>query len=980
MSVSSTILKTCSILNINADESIASNAIFKNRDPSLYIVSECDEELLILIEFKTVTKLQNIVFYASNNDESSDMSPPKLIYIYTPKNLNINFDDVSSLKATKSLKCSTSKLRKGQLFKINNKGKFNKVKRLAIFIKSNQKDTETTYLNGIWLNYDQKAYTFDAEDKDKMQQLDAFVATLSNDSTGADDGKAQSMSWFKHDHPRPREYSCTLKDCQHLQRISDILNNYNAYILSQKDDEKEQNAQALDKIYPSNYTNTDLLNDEHHLLLFHANEFEHIYDLLLERSNDKATCQLSLCAVMKRNQRDRSLYANNPNMLHKLYCTDTQHHIVQQQFIDRIHCHYFHTFDIGYRMTQQEKQNIMDDDAKTEEDDVNVDVSLARVHHLIESKRRLYRNVQGLERLNSRNNKYTCGIQRDEKKEGSGIPSPERYSYGVRYFYWQNYKQNTSSLDPAHNNMEEKWIDGLFVYHNHAQKQMISPANHDASLGDWYVSNKYDSFKQEMLNNEICVIGKGQFNTFMDRAAWHEQTDHVKQIKCPRSQTAQFYEVKFNSLIKQNHLVSMMVYCNCDVLQRKLSGTYRRQSKDESNESMKKRHSNFYFLGRFLRESVECFGLKQPSNANLHLWHGIDKHFAFSSMFAFIKGPLSTTTDYAVAVNFCQNKGTLLQLNMNSYAWDYTYHRVKADNPTISVGDDDDRICCFDCAWISDFANENEIFCIGGLYKLTFDAIIQAPSGINYLAYIKAIKQMTYNMSVGDLPKETDMAKTVQEQQMVFRLISDALYKLNPKHKYAHPFTSCPDYVKNILHQHSQNIKTIFFSNTEDTRCKIHDLIFKYDNDWIKIDLLLRMFPNVQHICYNAMQMSKAFLQAPSVYESVLYALKDNSSNELQYIEVLIDPSCFMEINDYIAKYKPDFAKYSWDIEGVCIEDVHREVTSIQRREVLGLDGEKSATVTHKGTKTVPDVMKTEHTRSVKPAAKPRTAILMAHK
>eukprot|EP01084_Bolivina_argentea_P292599 503043_1 len=99
-------IKHCSVLNYSQDNStIEANELFsRNYGHKIpYIVSDCDEELLILIEFEKLTSVQNIIIYApnidvndiKNDDEELDLSPPKSVYLYKIKNLNVNFDDIA---------------------------------------------------------------------------------------------------------------------------------------------------------------------------------------------------------------------------------------------------------------------------------------------------------------------------------------------------------------------------------------------------------------------------------------------------------------------------------------------------------------------------------------------------------------------------------------------------------------------------------------------------------------------------------------------------------------------------------------------------------------------------------------------------------------------------------------------------------------------------------------------------------------------
>ena len=126
---------------------------------SNYIVSDADEEILILIKFKSIISLRSIKIYANsddiNIDEEEDISPPKQMYVYKLQNLNINFDDINSLKPNKSFNCLNKKLKKGQKINLQNNSKlaltFKSIQYLAIYIKSNQNESEKTFINKIEL-------------------------------------------------------------------------------------------------------------------------------------------------------------------------------------------------------------------------------------------------------------------------------------------------------------------------------------------------------------------------------------------------------------------------------------------------------------------------------------------------------------------------------------------------------------------------------------------------------------------------------------------------------------------------------------------------------------------------------------------------------------------------------------------------------------------------------------------------------------
>eukprot|EP01084_Bolivina_argentea_P251926 422722_1 len=801
MSSSSPVSENCSILNYsNSNSTISPNEILRPNDSNHYIVSECDEELLILIEFKKKATLQNIVFYAlkQNNDEleeDRDMSPPKIVHIFKTNHLNLNFDDIESIKSDKTVKCSIKKLNKGQIFKFKDNVKFKHVKYLVIYIKSNQNDAETTYLNGIVLNKDCNEYKFDNTDTENSKKLDLWINAL--DTTDIEKLRVDSKCLLEPCHLNTASQSkCKLTECIALGRIVSVLKLYHHYIIQQQ--QKQSNVESISK---SDYSNTDLLNDYHHLLFYHStnDEFEDIYDILVAQTNNGSACALSECLMMKRNHRNRS---NHDNLkLNHLYFDNDNKAITEQQLLDRIHSHYLHSFDTGYKIRRMDKKNILRQEIKSNEEDYNVnqsdnnamhDMITLKIYQFIRNQQKQFQNVAGLQRLtNNINTKFI--LQTAEQINYN----ENNYSFGYRYFYWKYYKNNTSLSDEASK------FDGF------CQPR----SNQESTLGDWYVTNKYKDLKHEMLLNAICKVTLSEWNGLVRRAMIHSDTIHVRSIKCARNNTAVYYDMKYKQNIEIDHLIALMIYCNYDELQFKFTQTYRKLDKHETLKAMKQRHAYYYFLGKLLRECVECFGLKRPStewrvdNPSkpqiiqhyfyddwMEVYHGLNESFEFSSVFGHIKHPFSTTTDYCVAVNFCRQKGMILSLNMSQQEWTFSVQDGIEASSTMS---------CFDCSWISDFTNEQEIFCIGGMRQFRFTSIILASSGINYAPYIRAINKMSNFFTNGDAwQRIQDIPRTEQENQMVYRLLSHELWKYYPNHKYAREFRSCPKYIKKLLHSH----------------------------------------------------------------------------------------------------------------------------------------------------------------------------------
>eukprot|EP01084_Bolivina_argentea_P281637 481902_1 len=363
-------------------------------------------------------------------------------------------------------------------------------------------------------------------------------------------------------------------------------------------------------------------------------------------------------------------------------------------------------------MTQTDKKHIMEQERKnndqTEENDICYDINILKISNWMKSKRDSHSNVAGLERIFAENTKFTSFNKQHELHNDDHDNQKKQlelydYSFGVTYFYWKHYKNSTNIYDDADPQQ-----------HSQRPHQPIA-ANNNSTVGQWYITKKYTTFKEELTSNGTCKIARQQFDQLMITAQDHIQTNHVRQRCCARHpNTAIYFEMKTGDLMRSSHLIALMAYCNYTMLASRFCETYRKIEHNETLQEMKNRHRNYYFLGRLLRECVECFGLQNP-NPNrenewfkLNLFRGVNQHFMFESLYAYIKSPLSTTMDYSVAVGFCQNKGMILDLGFYTHEWRYCVdvHRH-----------DDDHISCFECNWISAFTNEQEIFCIGGMHQ-----------------------------------------------------------------------------------------------------------------------------------------------------------------------------------------------------------------------------------------------------------------------
>eukprot|EP01084_Bolivina_argentea_P145841 255517_1 len=517
-------VKTCRALNVDEDESTISPQQLLITSDSLsdnsYIVTDVDEELIILIEFNQMIDLKSIKVFALSN-APEDCSPPKQVHIYNLNNLNVDFDDIKSMKPDKSIKCYTKKLAKGQFINLRknsrNSVKFKKTKYLAIYINSNQNDSEKTYLNGINLNGDMdqtEPLLIDIKDGELLEPGYAVHFDLKNNSaatvTFADDIKKNEYETVNDD----------LLDCLQLQRLKSALTEY------------------YEKTASNDGVNIDTVLDDYVYLrtMFCDNDynFQYIYNHL------EFNCNINHCKIVRRrDNRNRTEKGNTINIssAHDDEKESEKNESIQESVIEeimnKIHCYFCHSYDIANRLTIKDRLKINNVTC-------NID-KIQKLQNILYNKKKL---VEDEALLNEKRCFKFNQLFKDQKKEQSKI-----YSFGKRFRY-------------IYNGVERKIMNGYF---NQATGTSIC------------VKPKYGTFKAELTTNDLSTLTIKQFNTEYLKAMTHFNSYFCKKKYRPFFEAIDGDEVGH---IELYHLLAMLIYCNYDTLQFIFSKTYRENITD----------------------------------------------------------------------------------------------------------------------------------------------------------------------------------------------------------------------------------------------------------------------------------------------------------------------------------------------------------------------------------------------------------------
>eukprot|EP01083_Nonionella_stella_P080449 221110_1 len=453
-----------------------------------------------------------------------------------------------------------------------------------------------------------------------------------------------------------------IEECQHLTQLRE-------YLISGKD-------------IVSNITS--IMDHFNHLLTHHDSNvhFEYI-------SKTLGACDITKCQRMRRHYRDRSNNSNK-NVEQKSDFQITPY----DGIIDKIHCHFTHSYDIGYRNRPQNH-------------DPQSVYSFANTNRY---RRHKFNQMHTMQPIQST---FSC------------------YSMGQKFWYWAKitgptYDQRDDVknwiIHKKYRNMKDELTQNLIC------PMTIAQFKHEYDKATQYLRCKY--FKTLTANEQFIM--SSMFKPLSN------------------------FNIKNNSMITLEHLTAMIIYCGYTALSYEFSKTFRRlddannvntasevvdmdstkqlsekemndlkiqhlrrkHDGKESDDSLKDRNSNFYHLSRYLIESVNIFSKPYwlKNTKDFKIYHGVSEKLTFNGTVCYMHQPLSTTSSWTVAVNFSDdNQGLIVELSCQP------------------------RQRYFDCRWVSDYPSENELLFMFHAFPMRMVNITDPSTAKDYGVFIQAI-------------------------------------------------------------------------------------------------------------------------------------------------------------------------------------------------------------------------------------------------
>eukprot|EP01083_Nonionella_stella_P020337 56397_1 len=592
---------------------------------------------------------------------------------------------------------------------------------------------------------------------------------------------------------------------------------------------------------------------DHYLHLLHKHNSDGEYESI---TNLLSHCDISKCKSFQRIYRKTS-------------DDDELCRSVDDQIIDKIHCFYCHSFDIGYRLRSSEKQylrNTINDQKHNDDDAFNttylVNTKSVQIEKILKQKRTEHTNNNELNhRMNS---KY---YQLFDRNVNDNQTNNRKYGLGIQF----EYGYYSERIMPNKRYSQERY--------SHCSEQ---PKYNNPDTIFPPVAPKYASLKQELTMNGISNITMQQFNDEYTKALLHYNSDFCKQTFVPFTDID---NTKWTFL--SQHVLSMSIYCNYTELQYQFSKTYRENAAN---------HDQFYYLGLYLKIAIQIFGT-EIKNGNIKVfYHGISQKLVFPAyvgtfLYPYDGGltincPLSTSSSFVVASRFANNNNGLIVEFEDTKLWT---HSTKY----------------FSVSWLSDYGYESEHLFIQNNWPLKITNIYDTQLGFEYKHILEALRIISG--ITGNYQTATDdITKTMKT--LLIQIVNHQLSykKLNGICEYA------------------QELITVYFGNQKEISIDykiikskkyrfLFDVLCHLDHACIRLKTLTVMFPNAVHIrIANTISM----MSCEDILTTFYNDFKTKRINsKLRKIEIiLLNENSNVKIQDVILKHKIRFANIGLNI------------------------------------------------------------------
>eukprot|EP01084_Bolivina_argentea_P194681 334063_1 len=551
-----------------------------------------------------------------------------------------------------------------------------------------------------------------------------------------------------------------IQNCNHLKRLTNTMMIYNRYNSNLKQ-------MATDEIIAMNVLHT--LDDYLHLIHNHDNDDEFVFIF-----KTLGNCTVTNCSGIRGNYRNRDKYGKTKQKTNW-----------SLEILDKIHCYFVHSYQIGYRLTMNEKNNIYGDIDEKSTDTNFVNNNMLKLKNILSQKRETLKSITASQTLQQRAN---------NKCEQVNAVNHKVFHFGHSFEY--GYKNENKNV---------------------------------RNLNDVKVSEKYKSLKEELINNKMATVNIDQFNNEYQKAMIHFNSVFCKAALPTFIERDKVRHTETIWILSIEYILSLMIYCNYTNLQYEFSKTYRTIDKYNSE------HHEYYHLGKNLKIIVQKFGTQIVDGNIKRFYHGISEILQFqNTMDAHnairIFCPLSTTSSFEVATLFAtRDNGMIFEFTgASKYHYQTKY---------------------FSVAWLSDFPGEKEYFFIqnGRKGHLQIVNILDIQTGYEYELILDALKAINKITNKPEKNAKAICIERKLEELILCIIhhqlsLTNATYKpFESLNKYAKTLIS-----RYVIQR--KNVRLNWSVMTQLNCDILMGEFWCLKLKWIKLKNIVAFFPNVQYI------------------------------------------------------------------------------------------------------------------------------------
>eukprot|EP01084_Bolivina_argentea_P260797 440542_1 len=584
----------------------------------------------------------------------------------------------------------------------------------------------------------------------------------------------------------PQSEEIDIDNCDYLARLTSGLKYYSLLNISDNELSHDIFTQFCNDIY------SNLLNDYNHTITIHSNQLEAISSVLI-KSNLFSKCDINLCSFNTRhynnNRRQindkkedakfrffREIFDNVHNFVFHLFDLGLRirTNIKQKNDVDN-----GDTYDVksdvnngdidgfdfidnefskhkqmiqyqreksgltNYRYeNENNKFNIQVSNDKKDDTDYGFDVQKDRKNTFIDAMMKYIVTEDSVTVQQSHYNRLKHFLN-DEKYDSDAVvadltdyndKNDTQYSNIAVFMHNNVFMSVIKQYHQQHTdaNQEEGTLSfnvGVTFYYSPWYKEQFSNCTfyneQIVSFNQLYVEQKHNTFKHEIL----CHLNIDEYNDVVLKSDEYINCEKVKQIKCDTDQDALHCNIKKGEPISIKHLKSIMLYCDYTTLCTSFSATFRAIKRKESLQSIKKRNREYWWMSKYLQETVQYFGETGTLMLDFQqsdfvpsppIFSGLSCVMVVPSFMIPLKSPTSTSKQISIAMKFGTTKGMVIQFSQNG---------------GMMMG----CVKSFNCSWISRYSEEDEQLFFGCRSGIRIESIFIMNCGKNYQVFVHSL-------------------------------------------------------------------------------------------------------------------------------------------------------------------------------------------------------------------------------------------------